>query len=453
MNILYALGALCLFPITITAQSQIFTPAAENQVGLKSLADKYELQYNEEVNSLPSKYKADYKEIYKSRWENIKSVFDRKEVYTSQPAQQYLDAVVREIVKSNPVLKDYKLNCYFSRSGVPNASYIGEGIILFNMGLFHRLDNESEVAFILCHEISHYILKHSENSITRYITTMNSSEVQEELRKIKKTDYGKREAIEKLTKGITFNSRRHSRDHEAQADSMGLALLLNTRFNPSGATKTLAILDDIDKDTLDVETCLRKELNVPGYPFQNKWITKSTGLLGGQAKLKKDVKLEDSLKTHPDCKARIALLEPMIVNGSGKQDYVVNREKFDSLRQTFKYEIVEYAFISDNYTYSLYYTLMLLQQYREDPYLVTQIGRVMNGCFAAQKSHTLGKYIELPAPYQSANYNVLLQFIQNLYVEDFAAISFNYLKEHATQLNSYAGFQKEFNLSSKYILQ
>jgi hypothetical protein len=77
----------------------------------------------------------------------------------------------------------------------------------------------------------------------------------------------------------------------------------------------------------------------------------------------------------------------------------------------------------------------------------------MNGCFAAQKSHTLGKYIELPAPYQPANYNVLLQFIQNLYVEDFAGIGFNYLKEHATQLNSYPGFQKEFNLSSKYILQ
>lgn len=451
MKILYALGALCLLPVAVAAQSQIFTPAAENQLVLKGLADKYELQYNKEVNGLPSKYRADYKDIYKSRWENIKSVFDRKEVYLSRSAQQYLDAVVGEIVSSNPVLKDYKLDCYFSRSGVPNASYIGEGIILFNMGLFHRLDDESEVAFILCHEIAHYILKHSENSITRYVTTMNSSEVQKELRKIKRTDYGKREAIEKLTKGITFNSRRHSRDHEAQADSMGLALLLNTRFNPSGATKTLAILDDIDKDTLDIEACLRKELNTPGYPFQKKWITKNTGLLGGQAKLKKDAELEDSLKTHPDCKARIVLLEPMIV--PGKQNYVINREKFDTLKQTFKYEIVEYAFVSDNYTYSLYAALKLLQQYPQDPYLVTQIGRVMNGCFAAQKSHTLGKYIELPAPYQPANYNTLLQFVQNLYVEDFAGIGFNYLKGHATKLSGYSGFQKEFDLSSKYILQ
>jgi len=453
MNILYALGALCLFPTVIAAQSQIFTPVAENQSVLKDLTDKYELQYKEEVSNLPSRYKADYSDIYKARWENIKSVFDRKEVYTSLPAQQYLDAVVNEIVKSNSLLKDYKLNCYFSRSGVPNASYIGEGIILFNMGLFHRLDNESEVAFILCHEIAHYILRHSENSITRYVTTMNSSEVQEALRKIKKTDYGKREAVEKLTKGITFNSRRHSRDHEAQADSMGLALLLNTRFNPSGAIKTLAILNDIDKDTIDIEACLRKELNVSGYPFQNRWITKNTGLLGGQAKLKKDVTLEDSLKTHPDCEARMELLKPAIGNTPGKQDYVVNREMFDTLRQAFKYEIVEYAFTSDNYTYSLHNALLLLQQYPQDPYLVTQIGRVMNGCFTAQKTHTLGKYIELPAPYQPAGYNVLLQFIQNLYLEDFAGIGFNYLKAHAAQLSSYPGFQKQFDLSSKYILQ
>ncbi|WP_440134818.1 M48 family metallopeptidase [Chitinophaga sancti] len=453
MKILSALTTLCLLSMAGLAQSQIFTPVAQNEARLKNLVSKYELQYNAEIEGLPSKYKADYKEIYKSRWENIKSVFDKKEVYTSPAAQQYLDAVVSEIVKSNPVLKDYQLNCYFSRSGVPNASYIGEGIILFNMGLFQRLDNESEVAFILCHEIAHYILKHTDNSIQRHVSIMNSDAVQDELRKIKKADYGKREAVEKLTKGITFNSRRHSRDHESQADSMGVALLLNTRFNPGGATKTLAILDDIDKDSLDIEACLRKELNVPAYPFQNRWITKNTGLLGGQAKLKKDEKLEDSLKTHPDCKARIALLEPMIANAGGRQDFLVNKEVFDSLRKTFKYEIVEYAFAVDNYTYSLHYTLMLMQQYPKDPYLVTQIGRIMNACYTAQKTHTLGKFIDLPAPYQPANYNVLLQFIQNLYLEDFAGISYNYLKAHATQLNSYPGFQHELNLSTKYNLQ
>jgi len=453
MKISFALTALCLLSIAGVAQSQIFTPAAQNESSLKSLVSKYELQYNAEMEGLPARYKTDYKNIYKSRWENIRGVFDKKEVYTSQAAQQYLDAIVSEIVKSNPLLKGYQINCYFSRSGVPNASYIGEGIILFNMGLFQRLDDESEVAFVLCHEISHYILKHTENSITRYVTTMNSDEVQGELRKIKNTEFGKREAIDKLTKGITFNSRRHSRDHESQADSMGVVLLLNTRFNPSGATKTLAILDDIDKDTLDIEACLRKELNSPGYPFQNRWITKNTGLLGGQAKLKKDVKLDDSLKTHPDCKARIAILEPMITHAAVKQNYVVSKESFDTLRQRFKYEVVEYAFASDNYTYSLHTALMLLQQYPQDPYLVTQIGRIMNGCFTAQKSHTLGKFIELPAPYQPANYNVLLQFIQNLYLEDYAGIGYNYLKEHATQLNSYPSFRKEFNLSSKYILQ
>lgn len=453
MKIFHALTALCLLSMAGAAQSQIFTPVAQNEASLKSLVSKYELQYQSEMDGLPSKYKADYKEIYTSRWENIKSVFDKKEVYTSRSAQQYLDAVVSEIVKSNPVLKDYQINCYFSRSGVPNASYIGEGIILFNMGLFQRLDDESEVAFILCHEISHYILKHTENSITRYVSTMNSDAVQDELRKIKKSEYGKREAVDKLTKGITFNSRRHSRDHESQADSMGVALLLNTRFSPTGATKTLAILDDIDKDSVDIEACLKAELNVPGYPFQNRWITKNTGLLGGQAKLKKDQQLEDSLKTHPDCKARIALLAPMIANVAGRQDFLVNKAVFDSLRQTFRYEIVEYAFAADNYTYSLHYALMLLQQYPKDPYLITQIGRVMNACYAAQKTHTLGKFIDLPAPYQPANYNVLLQFIQNLYLEDFAGISYNYLKAHATQLNGYPSFQKELKLSATYNLQ
>ncbi len=88
-----------------------------------------------------------------------------------------MDALVAEIVKANPLLQKQNFNCYFSRSGVPNAVYIGEGIILFNMGLFKRLDNESQAVFILCHEIAHFYLQHGENSIRRYVAAINSQEV------------------------------------------------------------------------------------------------------------------------------------------------------------------------------------------------------------------------------------------------------------------------------------
>lgn len=436
-------------------QSPVFTPAEENQSLTGSLSLKSEALYKDELSKLPSRNKKDYEEIYKARWENIKEVFDHKEIYPLPSAQVYLDALVGEITRNNPVLREQSFRCYFSRSGVPNASYIGQGIILFNMGLFRRLDNESEVAFVLCHEIAHFYLHHSENSIAGYVTRMNSKEMQDALRQIQKSEYGKREQLEKLMKGFTFDSRRHTRDHEAQADSMALEFMRATRFDKKGALSVLATLDNIDNDTLNVNACLQRLFNAEKYPFKQKWINRQTGLLGGHAVLEKDSVLEDSLKTHPDCRKRIALLEPVVAGlGTGNtQANVISKEKFDSLKHIFNYEIIEYAYRNDNYTKSLYYTLSLLQQSPNDAYLVTQTGKVLNSCYEAQKQHILGKKIELPSPGQAPGYNLLLQFVQNLYLEDFAAISYHFMAGRQAQCSSYQPFNTELKKSNQFVNQ
>lgn len=446
--VLIALSGCALTNIA-AAQSMVFSPAAEDKQLLSSLLTKYEQQYRNGLTKLPAEYKKDYEEIYHLRWDHIKEVFDKKELYTATAAQQYLDALVEEIVKTNPSLQGRTFRCHFSRSGVPNASYIGEGLILFNMGLFRKLENESQVAFVICHEIAHYFLQHSENSISKYVTTINSKAVQQELRKIDKSEFGKRAQVEKLVKGITFNSRRHSRDHEAQADSMAVELLHNTRFDITGAPAALNLLDNIDKDTLNTNGCLERLFNAKAYPFQKKWIAKQGGLLGGHAQLEQDDKLEDSLKTHPDCKLRIQLLAPMTdrYKASGKSGFVVDKTAFEKLKTTFQYEIVEYTYISNNYTRSLYYTISLLQEHPEDAWLITQVGKILNNCYAAQKAHTLGKQVDLPSPGFNPGYNLLLQFIQNLYLEEFASISYHYLHQYSSQLNYYPDFRKEYNTS------
>lgn len=382
------------------------------------------------------------------RWENIKEKFDKKEIYTSTHAQKYLDALVAEIVKANPQLQSKEFTCYFSRSGVPNATYIGEGVILFNMGLFNRLDNESQLAFVLCHELSHYLLKHSENSINKYVATINSEEIQSELKRIKRTEYNKREQLERLIKGFTFNTRRHSRDHESQADSMALMFMKNTRFDIAESLTTLAILDAIDMDTVKTDACLTKLFNSAEYPFKKKWIAKEEGLLGGHAVIKEDEKIADSLKTHPDCKTRMKILEPLVTklrSSTSKNIYDVN--SFQELKNTFRYEIIEYAYTSDNYTRSLYYTLELIQEKPSDAYLVTQVGKILTGFYKLQKAHTLSKYIDLPAPYFRPNYNLLLQFVQNLYLNDYASISYHFLKQYQPQLQDYTPYKDVYNQS------
>lgn len=439
----------------VMAQNQTFSPSIENIEFLKAQLTKSEKTYEDEIVSLPPQNKKDLAELYKSRWENVKETFDTKEIYTSSSAQQYIDALLKEIVKANPLLTVNNIQCYFSRSGIPNASYIGEGIILFNMGLFSRLNNESQAAFILCHEIAHFYLKHSENSIAAYVTKLNSDDIQSKLRSIKRNEYGKRQELEKLLKGLTFDTRRHGRDHEGQADSLAVEFMHNSHFDVGESLTTLSLLDSVDTDDLDVSATMQKMFNAKEYPFQKRWIVKEEGLLGGHAVLDKEEALSDSLKTHPDCKLRIKNLEPLVNKYSqvSSPKSVVDLKKFIELKNIFPYEVVEYAFTSKNYTKSLYYTTRLLQDHASDPYLIANIGRVFNGMYDAQKSHTLGKVIDLPSPFNQPNYNLILQFIQNLYLGDFAAINYYYLKQYETQLSDYVFFKDTYKKSAQLIKQ
>ena len=435
---------LCLGATALATRAQtIFTPSAENTAFLTEQVERYEKNYKDRLSSLPSEYKKDYQDIYTVRWKLIREKFDEKEVYTNPAAQQYLDGLVNEIVKANPVLKGKSFSCYFSRSATPNASYLGEGIILFNMGLFKRLANESQAAFVICHELAHFYLQHSEKSIRKYVTTLNSAEVQRELRKIKQTEYRKREQLDKLANGFAFNTRRHGRDNETEADSMAVELLKATRFDAGQSVTTLALLDNIDIDSLDMKATLQKVFHSKDFPFQKRWIDVETGLLGGHARIKTDQTYIDSLKTHPDCKTRMAVLSNLLTKAPQATNKIslANQPGFDELQKKFSYEIVEYAFTSGNYTRSLYYTLELLEAYPGDPYLTTQVGKLFNAFFEAQKNHTLGKFIELPSPYQPQHYNMLLQFVQNLYREEYASIGYHYLKQHSPKLDHYQPFK------------
>jgi Zn-dependent protease with chaperone function len=449
---------LCLVPLflilSVKAQNKDFYPVAEDSVLLAGLAGKYQQHYQEELDKLPSKNRKDFVGAYAQRWANVKEKFDNQEIYTSPDARKYLDALVAEIEKANPSLHDHPFSCYFSRSAVPNASYIGEGIIVFNMGLFDRLDNESQAAFVLCHEIAHFLLQHSENSISKYVATINSDEVQSRLRKINGSEFRKSEQVEKLVKGLTFDSRRHSRDHEAQADSMGVELMRNTRFDLSGALSALALLDVIDTDTLNTASCLQQLFNAKNYPFRKKWIAREEGLLGGHAHLEGhgDVQ-EDSLKTHPDCQSRIRLLTPMVarkISGVSSK-FLVDSTRFEALKNIFSYEVIEYAYTSDNYGLSLFLTMELLQDRQADTYGVAQVGRILNGLYSAQKGHRLSKVTSLPSPEYPSNYNLLLQFIQNLYLEDLASISYNYLGQYHPQMDYYRSFRSAYEQSARII--
>ncbi|WP_431214561.1 hypothetical protein ACQ86N_07060 [Puia sp. P3] len=77
----------------------------------------------------------------------------------------------------------------------------------------------------------------------------------------------------------------------------------------------------------------------------------------------------------------------------------------------------------------------------------------MNEFFVARKGHLLSRVTDLPSPYYPRNYNVLLQWIQNLYMEDMASISYYFLSSRQAQCRGYALFRESYEQSERQLQQ
>lgn len=441
MKPLHTVICLLLFCCISNAFSQNFTyyQTPEDDAGkYKEWMAATEKRYNADVSGLTGKNKMYLQQLFKDRFENIKKMYDRKEIVTEAVANGYLQSLIREIVKSNQSLASLETRIAFSRTWWPNASSMGEGTILFNIGLFYRLQNESQAAFVLCHELAHLFLNHSNNNINSYVNTVYSDEFQAELKKINKSEFQKNQQLDALTMSIAFGNRRHSREHEGEADSLALEWLKNTSFDVRESLSCLTLLDSIDRDKYNVIAPLNRVFNFQEYPFQEKWTKEEKTLFNTMAAISEEEskKERDSLKTHPECSLRVAKLKDRAQQyyKAGSRTFVLNEKQFRQLQTDFDYEVIDFCYRSDNVSRSLYYTLQMLETQPANAYLITNTGRCINKLYTAQKNHTLSKVVDLPSPYNEKNYNTLLEFIQRVRLTDLGAFSYYFLKNQSANL-------------------
>ena len=144
---------------------------------------------NSLIASLGKENKEDYKDIYKIRFEQVAQTLQSSRTVTAPEVHQYLQEILKQIVDVNEELKPLHIRMVFSRDAWPNAYSMGEGTLMVNAGLMVFLDNESELVFVLCHELAHLYLDHSEKTIKKNVTKFNSDEFKNEIKRLSKEQY------------------------------------------------------------------------------------------------------------------------------------------------------------------------------------------------------------------------------------------------------------------------
>ena len=119
--------------------------------------------------------------VYKWRLEYIKNILETNAILGNDSFSNYVNFIMKHIIESNPRLDSMELRYFISRSPIPNASSLGDGTFIINLGLIRKINTEGQLAFILCHEIAHFYLDHSNISVIDDFTKTNSKEYREEL--------------------------------------------------------------------------------------------------------------------------------------------------------------------------------------------------------------------------------------------------------------------------------
>ena len=445
------LFSICLSISTLAQNKLVYSFPADNVKLRNDLFNAAQEKNNTLIASLEKENRDEYKEVFSDRFKMICSLMTSQRVVTEAVAYNYLQSIYSKIVDGNPELKNLPVRIFFTRDWWPNASSLGEGTIVFNAGLFVRLKNEAELAYVLCHELAHLYLDHSNQSIRKNVSTLNSEEFKREIKRLKRKEYGVNAEMEKLLKKFAFNSRQHSREHETEADLQAMKFLRSTRFSMSGAISCLQMLDTVDDSAFYGKLDITRLLSFKEYPFKEKWIQNESSIFG---QMKEDAsglsqKEKDSLRTHPDCNKRIAAIRPLISGQKGNEQFLVDSAYFFQLQKRFSLEIIEQLYREENFTLYLYYALGLLQSKQERPYAVYSIARALNSLYYAQLNHRIGLVTDKESRTQSSDYNLICRMVDRLRLHELAEFNYHVCKNFQSEMTDFTEFQKEFHQSQK----
>lgn len=398
-------------------------------------------------------YSEDYKKIYREEYGQIEKFWSGTRAVTTPAVNNYLQAVVQKIISSNPDLKSTDVRVVFSRDWWPNASCMADGSIAINAGLYIFLRNEAELAFVISHELAHYYLHHHEKEIRAYVEKINNEQFQKKLKHISKQGYSVNQQLNNLLKTMVFDSRRHGRHNEAEADEYALRFMKNTGYDCNAIKTCLETLDDIDDTTyFSNPPSIEKELNFPNYPFKQSWVSQQSSIF---SQIKEDDSPEskrekDSLKTHPDCEKRILLFEAHWKDdGKKRPSFLVNEKKFNELKRQLFYEIMEECYREDELSKNLYYALALLENEPGNRFAVYSVVRCFNRLWYLQKNHQLQQSIEKEDQSFPPQYNLLLRMLDRLRLDEIVALNNAFAAEHAEQMKTYPGFAAELDILHK----
>jgi hypothetical protein len=264
---------------------------------------------------------------------------------------KYLNGLKNVVLSNNPELKN-KISIYTLKSTVVNAYSYDKGYIFFDVGLIAQAETEAQLAYILCHELSHFTKHHN---IEGYV---KNKKLEREIYEGKSDD------------DILLEKCQYSKEHESEADIEGFRMFEATNYNFLQAQKAFDVLQYAHLPFELVEF-KKSFLETDHLKFPASYFLKDV------SSIKNNAAEDDSKSTHPNTAKRKSAIEELIKTRSntGRVDNVMGEELFKYVRDLARFECCRLYLKNRDYPNALYAAYILREKYPDNQYLAEVISK------------------------------------------------------------------------------
>lgn len=319
-------------------------------------SQKFE-QDKEQVTGVSKREQKDMESFLLESNFGIEDMLHSGRIVYGDPITNYLNTIKEEILRTNPELKQ-DIRIYTLLSNEVNAFTFDNGIVIVTTGLVAQVQNEAQLAYILCHEFVHYQSKHA---ITGYV----------EQRKVERGSgvYGSLSRDEEDLAKYRF-----AKEQETEADETGLRYYMNTRYSYAAIQGVFDVL-------------LYSYLPIDEIPFpkdyfnEGLYVLPDNVFLDSLSSIEADEDYDDETATHPNIRKRKELVMDMLMDKSddGRVEFLQSVESFIEVQSLARFQGCELYLIDVEYEDALYQAYVLQQQYPDNAYLKKVIAQSLYG--------------------------------------------------------------------------
>lgn len=261
---------------------------------------------------------------------------------------EYVDKIMDKILVNDKDLRK-SIRIYILKSPTVNASATDKGIMFVNLGLIAQAGSESQLAYIMSHELIHYIKKHN---IDLYL---EKDKLQRNNSALKSNS----------SKDALYKTHFRSREMENEADELGFSdYFQKTNYDLNQALETYDVLQyaylPFDEIAFNLSF-----LSDSMFSFPEKYLPESINPI----KARDDY--DDETSTHPNIKKRREMLQTRLEkqNNNGRIINPSGNEYFKAIRDMARFECLRLYVVNQNFTQSFYNAWLMKKDYPDNLYL------------------------------------------------------------------------------------